>query len=274
MPTCTCALPIGSRSSRRSFRRVRGDRRLAPRAGTPLPLRTRNARRATGRARGRAADRLAAAGWTASARGDVSAGVSLRSRALALMPTGAANRPQVLADLARLCSGEAGSKKPIMRSPKRSSSRKGPGTSECACELDSPSCDFGSRSIRPPTTSTWKRKHSTRRPSARRMAMTSGLLAPGASCTGLAGVSAIWNVCARQRSALSSTTGVRATRTTRSWTWSECSSRWCGAHQRLRCQRRAGDPRTDAGHRGAEAFAMCFLGQARGMLGQRRRPAR
>ena len=38
----------------------------------------------------RAADRLAAAGWTASARGDVSAGVSLRSRALALMPTGAA----------------------------------------------------------------------------------------------------------------------------------------------------------------------------------------
>ncbi|MBM2823328.1 MAG: Tetratricopeptide repeat protein [Thermoleophilia bacterium] len=47
----------------------------------------------------RAADRLAAAGWTASARGDVSAGVSLRSRALALMPTGAANRPQVLADL-------------------------------------------------------------------------------------------------------------------------------------------------------------------------------
>ena len=47
----------------------------------------------------RAADRLAAAGWTASARGDVSAGVTLRSRALTLMPADAPGRPQVLADL-------------------------------------------------------------------------------------------------------------------------------------------------------------------------------
>ena len=48
---------------------------------------------------GRAADRLAAAGWTASARGDVSAGVTLRSRALTLMPADAPRRRQVLADL-------------------------------------------------------------------------------------------------------------------------------------------------------------------------------
>jgi class 3 adenylate cyclase/tetratricopeptide (TPR) repeat protein len=47
----------------------------------------------------RAADRLAAAGWTASARGDVSAGVTLRTRALALMSADAPGRPQVLADL-------------------------------------------------------------------------------------------------------------------------------------------------------------------------------
>jgi tetratricopeptide (TPR) repeat protein len=47
----------------------------------------------------RAADRLAAAGWTASARGDVSAGVTLRSRALALMSMDAPQRAQVLADL-------------------------------------------------------------------------------------------------------------------------------------------------------------------------------
>ena len=47
----------------------------------------------------RAADRLAAAGWTASARGDVSAGVTLRSRALDLMPADAPRRPQILADL-------------------------------------------------------------------------------------------------------------------------------------------------------------------------------
>jgi class 3 adenylate cyclase/tetratricopeptide (TPR) repeat protein len=47
----------------------------------------------------RASDRLAAAGWTASARGDFSAGVTLRSRALALMPADAPSRPRVLADL-------------------------------------------------------------------------------------------------------------------------------------------------------------------------------
>ena len=47
----------------------------------------------------RAADQLAAAGWTASARGDVSAGVTLRSRALALMPADDPRRPQLLADL-------------------------------------------------------------------------------------------------------------------------------------------------------------------------------
>jgi predicted ATPase len=47
----------------------------------------------------RAADRLPGAGWTASARGDFSAGVSLRSRALALMTADAPERPRVLADL-------------------------------------------------------------------------------------------------------------------------------------------------------------------------------
>ena len=47
----------------------------------------------------RAADHLAAAGWTASARGDFSAGVTLRSRALALMPADDRRRPLLLADL-------------------------------------------------------------------------------------------------------------------------------------------------------------------------------
>jgi tetratricopeptide (TPR) repeat protein len=47
----------------------------------------------------RAADHLAAAGWTASARGDVYAGAKLRSRALALMPADASRRPQLLGDL-------------------------------------------------------------------------------------------------------------------------------------------------------------------------------
>jgi class 3 adenylate cyclase/tetratricopeptide (TPR) repeat protein len=47
----------------------------------------------------RAADRLAVAGATASARGDKFAGVTLRSRALALMAEDDARRPQLLADL-------------------------------------------------------------------------------------------------------------------------------------------------------------------------------
>jgi class 3 adenylate cyclase/tetratricopeptide (TPR) repeat protein len=47
----------------------------------------------------RAADRLAGAGWTASSRGDTSAGVKLRSRALALMAPDDPRRPQLLGDL-------------------------------------------------------------------------------------------------------------------------------------------------------------------------------
>ncbi len=47
----------------------------------------------------RAADRLAGAGWAASARGDTYAGVKLRSRALALMVPEDPRRPQLLGDL-------------------------------------------------------------------------------------------------------------------------------------------------------------------------------
>jgi tetratricopeptide (TPR) repeat protein len=47
----------------------------------------------------RGSDHLAAAGWTASARGDFSAGVTLRSRALTLMEADDRRRPRLLADL-------------------------------------------------------------------------------------------------------------------------------------------------------------------------------
>ncbi len=47
----------------------------------------------------RAADRLAGAGWTASSRGDTYAGIKLRSRALALMASDDPRRPQLLGDL-------------------------------------------------------------------------------------------------------------------------------------------------------------------------------
>jgi tetratricopeptide (TPR) repeat protein len=47
----------------------------------------------------RAADCLADAGWTASARGNVSAGVTLRSRALTLMAADDPRRPKLLAEL-------------------------------------------------------------------------------------------------------------------------------------------------------------------------------
>jgi hypothetical protein len=48
---------------------------------------------------GRAAEWLAQAGWRSSALGDPSAGVALRRRALALMDAGAPGRPQLLAEL-------------------------------------------------------------------------------------------------------------------------------------------------------------------------------
>ena len=47
----------------------------------------------------RAADRLAEAGWTASSRGDTYAGVKLRNRALTLMAPDDSRRPQLLGDL-------------------------------------------------------------------------------------------------------------------------------------------------------------------------------
>ena len=47
----------------------------------------------------RAAEYLAEAGWKASARWDVPAGIALRSRALALMPRDDSRRPQLLAEL-------------------------------------------------------------------------------------------------------------------------------------------------------------------------------
>ena len=77
----------------------------------------------------RAADRLAAAGWTASARGDVSAGVTLRSRALALMPQTPRAGRRCSPISATPSSGEGASTRRIVRSAKRSSSRIGQGTS-------------------------------------------------------------------------------------------------------------------------------------------------
>ena len=249
MPTCTCASPIGSRNSPaivpRSTQRSSAGTSSRHTAISPNSERSTRSRKSLAR---RAADRLAAAGWTASARGDVSAGVSLRSRALALMPTGAPNRPQVLADLgeALLWRGRFQEADRALTEAIELAEGAGDERMRVRARLSQPRLRF---QVDPAADYEHLEAEAlTRRRSARRAATTSGRLAPGGSSTGLAGVSVSWNVCARPRSALSSTTGAHATRTTRSWTWSECSSRWYGDRSGFPgASAGAGDSRADAG---------------------------
>ena len=92
--------------------RVRGDPRLPPRAGAPLPGRARAARREGPRDRRDAARRLASAGRRAFARGDVHAAGNLLRRAVALLPQEDAAAP---AAASRARRGAAGAR-PVRRS--------------------------------------------------------------------------------------------------------------------------------------------------------------
>ena len=87
------------RTGRRARRRVRGDPRLSPGAGTPQPPRPRTAGRARRRTRGPAATRLSNAGRRALARGDMSAAVNLLERAVALVPKSHPERSDLLLKL-------------------------------------------------------------------------------------------------------------------------------------------------------------------------------
>ena len=216
----------------------------------------------------RAADRLAAAGWTASARGRV------RRRESPVASPGV--------DADRCPQPATGARRPRRGSPleravpeadraltEESSLRKGLGTSVCACELDSRSYGFGSRSIRPPTTSTWRPKLDARFPRGERRRLRGGSCLAGRLLGSLGSVPAGTYAPgrgarfrarpSRARPALPAAGPGRSARLAGVGT--------CPASQALALGQEILEQMQ--GHRGAEAFAMCFLGQARGMLGQK-----
>ena len=87
--------------------RARGDPRLPPRAGVPLPRGARPARRPAAALAEQAATRLLAGGDHALERGDGHAVIRLLSRALALLPPADPRAPSRTAQLARALSEQA-----------------------------------------------------------------------------------------------------------------------------------------------------------------------
>jgi class 3 adenylate cyclase/tetratricopeptide (TPR) repeat protein len=219
----------------------------------------------------RAAYHLAAAGWTASARGDVSAGVTLRSRALALMRADDARRPQLLADLgdALLWSGRFDEAERALAEAIELAERAGDERTRVRARL-------------------WQmRLRFQIDPDADYEALEAEGLEAAALCEVNGddfGAARAWRVVYWARWGLCKLEGLRP-----------------AAERAYEYDRRAQDqhyPQDDLigvlaslvfgltpasevlaqgqeilervqGHRGAEAYAMCFLGQTRGMLGQR-----
>ena len=131
------------------------------RAGASQPLRARGRSTSTPpRSRGARRDHLAAAGWTASARGDFSAGVTLRSRALALMPADDRRRPLLLADLgdALLWSGRFEEAEAALGEAIELAREGGDERTRVRARLSQ--MRLGSRSTPTPTTRRWRRKGS------------------------------------------------------------------------------------------------------------------
>jgi tetratricopeptide (TPR) repeat protein len=219
----------------------------------------------------RAADRLAAAGWSASARGDVFAGVGLRSRALALMARDDSRRPQLLADLgdALLWSGRFDEAERALAEAIELASRAGAERTRVRARLSQMRLRFQVD------------------PEADYQELEAEGLAAAALCEANGddfGAARAWRVVYWARWGLCRVDGLRP-----------------AAERAYEYDRRAQDqhypqddligvlaslhfgltPASDAlaqgeeilervrGNRGAEAYAMCFLGQLRGMLGQR-----
>ena len=254
---------IASRSTPRSSGGIWSRRIAISRAG---PLGERGSQLAR-----RAADHLAAAGWTASARGDVSAGVTLRSRALALMRADDARRPQLLADLgdALLWSGRFDEAERALAEAIELAERAGDEQTRVRARL-------------------WQmRLRFQIDPDADYEALEAEGLEAAALCEANGddfGAARAWRVVYWARWGLCKLEGLRP-----------------AAERAYEYDRRAQDqhyPQDDLigvlaslvfgstpasevlaqgqeilervqGHRGAEAYAMCFLGQTRGMLGQR-----
>jgi class 3 adenylate cyclase/tetratricopeptide (TPR) repeat protein len=219
----------------------------------------------------RAADQLAAAGWTASARGDVSAGVSLRSRALALMPTGATHRPQVLADLgeALLWRGRFEEADRALTEAIELAERAGDERTRLRARLSQlrllfqvdPAADYGHLEAEALDAATLCEANGDDFGAARAWRVVYW---------------ARWGQCQLERMRPAAERAFEHDRRARdphypqldlvgvlvSLVWGPApASQALAQGQEILEQMR--------GHRGAEAFAMCFLGQARGMLGQR-----
>jgi class 3 adenylate cyclase/tetratricopeptide (TPR) repeat protein len=219
----------------------------------------------------RGADHLAAAGWTASARGDVSAGVTLRTRALALMTADDSRRPKLLADLgdALLWSGRFDDAEQALAEAIALADRAGDERTRTRARLSQMRLRFQVD------------------PSADYEQLEAEGLEAATHCEANGddfGAARAWRVVYWARWGLCKLEGLRP-----------------AAERAYEYDRRAEDqhyPQDDLigvlasicfgltpaslaltqgeeilervqGHRGAEAYALCFLGQIRGMLGQR-----
>ena len=219
----------------------------------------------------RAADHLTAAGWTASARGDVSAGVTLRSRALALMAVDDPRRPELLADLgdALLWSGRFDDAKHALAEAIELAGRAGDERTRIRAQLSEMRLRF-------------QVDDAADYEELEREGLEAAALCEASGYD--FGAARAWRVVYWARWGLCKLEGLRP-----------------AAERAYEYDRRAQDqhypqddligvlaslvfgltPASEAiaqgeeilervqGHRGAEAYALCFLGQTRGLLGQR-----
>jgi len=219
----------------------------------------------------RAADRLAAAGWTASARGDASAGVILRSRALALMAADDPRRLQLLADLgdALLWSGRFDEADRALIEAIELAERAGDERTRVRARLTQLRLHF---QVDP--TTDYEQVESE--------GLTAAALCEangddfGAARAWRVVYWARWGLCQLERLRPAAERAYEYDKRARDPHYPQddligvlVSLVWgpTPASEALK----QGEAILEAvrGHRGAEAYAMCFLGQLRGMLGQR-----
>ena len=124
-PRALCRLARADR--RRAAGRVRGDRRLSPRAGPSLPDRARRDRRARGRAGRPGRDPPRGGRRASSERGICSGATTLSTRATRLMPVGSMQRLRLLLDLifAQLSLGDVARSEQFARETAEEATRAG-----------------------------------------------------------------------------------------------------------------------------------------------------
>ena len=218
---------------------------------------------------GRAAEWLAKAGWRSSALGDPSAGVALRRRALALMDADAPGRPQVLAELgdALLWRGlfdeaaQALAEAVESAGPAASRSRMLARLSQLrlAFQID-PAADYGAME-------------------AEAIQAAEAFEAVGDDFGAARAWRVVywirWGMCRLELMRPAAERGLEHDRRSRDPHYPQddligvlVSLVWGPTPASVALAEGLEILETVRGHRGAEAFAFCFLGQLRGMLGQ------